>query len=423
MYFYSLMRESAQLCTKYKAVLLLILIMLSSSYTFSQEDKEKLKEKKSQIEEEISYTNKLLNETKKSRQTSLNQLIILKKKIGQRQELINTMNLEIDNLEREITSDKKKIIKLSEDLETLKDEYAKMIYYAYLNRSSYKRLMFIFSSEDFNQAYQRLKYFQQYTSFRKNQAREIQNTQEKLNQKIALLEQQKINKESLLSEKAEENQILTKEKDEKNNTVVLLQNKEKDLKKDLREKEKAARKLQTAIEQIIAEEIRLAAERANKTGTSTSKLTSIALTPKEMELSNTFSSNQGKLPWPSERGIISGTFGEHAHPVLKGIKTKNNGIDILTNDGAMARTIYSGIVTSVMSIPNYNNVVIIRHGEYLSVYSNLEEVFVKRGDEVDIKENIGKVFTDTSKSKTELHFELWKGKTLLNPQLWLVGGK
>jgi len=396
---------------------------MSASYSYSQQDKEKLQKRKSKIEEEINYTNKLLNETKKSRQTSLNQLIILKKKIGQRQELINTINLEIDDLEREIASDKNKINKLSEDLEALKDEYAKMIYYAYLNRSSYKRLMFIFSSEDFNQAYQRLKYFQQYTSFRKNQVREIQSTQEKLNEKIALLVIQKESKESLLSNKAEENQKLTNEKDEKNNAVLSLQKKEKELRKNLREKEKAARKLQSAIEKIIAEEIRLAAERANKAGMETNRLTSIALTPEEMELSNTFSSNQGKLPWPSERGIISGTFGEHAHPVLKGIKTKNNGIDILTNDGAIARTIYSGVVTSVMSIPNYNNVVIIRHGEYLTVYSNLEEVYVKRGDEVEIKDNIGKVYTDTGESKTELHFELWKGKTLLNPELWLAGRK
>ncbi len=397
--------------------------MLSPLYSYSQQDKVKLQEKKTKIEEEINFTNKLLNETKKSRQTSLNQLIILKKQIGQRQELINTINLEIDDLEKEITSDKKKINELSGDLEELKEEYAKMIYYAYLNRSSYKRLMFIFSSEDFNQAYQRLKYFQQYTSFRKNQVREIQETQEELNQKIALREQQKESKKNLLSNKAKENQKLTREKDEKNNTVVLLQRKEKDLKKALREKEKAARKLQAAIEKIIAEEIRLAAERANKAGKGTSRLTSIALTPEEMELSNTFSSNQGKLPWPSERGIISGTFGEHAHPVLKGIKTKNNGVDILTNDGALARSIYNGVVTSVMSIPNYNNVVIIRHGEYLSVYSNLKEVYVKRGDEVEIKDNIGKVYTDPGESKTELHFELWKGKTLLNPELWLAGRK
>jgi len=416
--------QQLHLHSKYRRVVLfIIVIILSSSYVYSQEDKEKLQEKKSKIEEEISFTNKLLKETKKSRQTSLNQLIILKKKIGQRQELISTINLEINSLNKAISSNKDKIAELSENLEALKKEYAQMIYYAYLNRSSYKRLMFIFSSDDFNQAYQRLKYFQQYTSFRKNQVREIQKTQEVLNQKIVGLEQQKESKQNLLNNKAQENQKLTKEKNEKNNTVVLLQNKEKDLRKKLREKERAARKLQEAIQRIIAEEIRLAAERANKTGTKTNKLTSIALTPEEMELSNTFSSNKGKLPWPSARGIVSGTFGEHAHPVLRGIKTKNNGIDILTNDGAMARAIYSGVVTSVMSIPNYNNVVIIRHGEYLSVYSNLEEVFVKRGDEVDIKESIGKVFTDQEVSKTELHFELWKGKTILNPESWLAGRK
>jgi septal ring factor EnvC (AmiA/AmiB activator) len=403
------------------ALLAVMLIRVSSVY--SQGEKEKLQQKKSKIEEEINYTNQLLKKTKENRKISLNQLIILKNKIGKREELIHTINLEINDLRKRVDSDKKKIDQLKNELEDLKEEYAKMIYYAYLNRSSYKRLMFIFSAEDFNQAYQRLKYFQQYTAFRKNQVQEIQETQEKLNRKIALLEEQRKTKEQLLSSKADENKKLQEEKDEKNNAVVTLQQKEKQLKRSLRENEKAARDLQQAIERIIAEEIRLAAERASKSGTESNRLTSIALTPEEMELSNTFSNNKGKLPWPSERGIISGTFGEHAHPVLKGIKTKNNGIDILTNDGAHARAIYSGVVTSVMSIPNYNNVVIIRHGEFLSVYSNLEEVFVRRGDEVEIKESIGKVYTDKGQLKTELHFEMWQGKTLLNPQLWLAGKK
>lgn len=417
------MQYSKSLTVKCKTALIVLLLLLQWLYNYAQSDKEQLQQKKTKIEEEINYTNKLLDETKRTRQTSLNQLIILKNQIGKRQELINTINSEINDINSEINSDKKKIKQLKNDLEALKDEYAKMIYYAYINRSSYRRLMFIFSSKDFNQAYQRLKYFQQYTAYRKNQVREIQETQEKLNQKIALLEEQRLNKETLISSKAKENEKLNKEKEQKNTAVLSLQKKEKQLKKALREKEKAARDLQLAIERIIAEEIRLAAERANKTGSSASRLTSIALTPEEMELSNTFSNNKGKLPWPSERGIISSTFGEHSHPVLKGIKTNNNGIDILTNDGAIARAVYSGVVTSVMSIPNYNNVVIIRHGEYLTVYSNLEDVFVRRGDEIKIKDSIGRVYTDPVQSKTELHFELWKGKTRLNPQIWLAGGK
>ncbi len=415
---------SSKLYRKYKAVVLLfMMILLSTSGIYGQENKETLQQKKIKIEDEINYTNKLLNETKKTRETSLNQLIILKNKIGKREELINTINTEIIDLDEEIADDQKKISQLSKELDALKDEYAQMIYYAYINRNSYKRLMFIFASKDFNQAYQRLKYFQQYTAYRKTQVEEIQNTQEKLNQKISLLEQQKKSKTELLSSKAKENQLLSREKDEKNNTVVLLQKKEKELRRELRAKARASRKLQLAIEKIIAEEIRLAAERSSKAGVKTNRHTSIALTPEEMELSNTFSSNKGKLPWPSERGIISGTYGEHAHPVLKGIKTKNNGIDILTNDGAKARAIYSGVVTSVMSIPNYNNVVIIRHGEYLTVYSNLDKVYVERGDKVELKENIAEVYTDSRESKTELHFELWKGKTLLNPELWLTGRK
>ena len=424
MYFSSVMSERISLFAKNNTIIILIIVLiLSGSFVYGQEEKEKLQLKKGQIEQEINYTNKLLDETKKSRETSLNQLIILKNKIDKREELLNTINSEVKSLAREIDSDQAKIKQLSGELEALKDEYARIIYYAYLNRNSYRRLMFIFASKDFNQAYQRLKYFQQYKSYRETQIREIQATQEKINQKIALLEEQKNIKTELQKKQARENQILTKEKDEKNSTVILLQKREKELRKTLKEKEVAARKLQTAIEKIIAEEIRLAAERASKSGVATTRLTDIALTPEEIELSNTFSNNQGKLPWPSERGIISGTFGEHPHPVLKGIKTKNNGIDILTNDGAMARAIFSGEVTSVMSIPNYNNIVIIRHGEFLTVYSNLADVYVKRGDKVEIKEIIGKVYTNPKESKTELHFEIWRGKTLLNPELWLAGKK
>ena len=144
------------------------------------------------------------------------------------------------------------------------------------------------------------------------------------------------------------------------------------------------------------------------------------MTPAELLLSENFESNQGGLPWPLERGIISSTFGEHEHPVLKGVKIKNNGIDILTEENAKVRAIFAGTVTRVMSIPNYNYVIMIRHGEYLSVYSNLDEVYVNKGDMVDTKQEIGKLHTNAKDLKTELHFELWKGKTLLNPASWLA---
>ena len=145
----------------------------------------------------------------------------------------------------------------------------------------------------------------------------------------------------------------------------------------------------------------------------------MSLTPMELKLSENFENNKGKLPWPSEKGVISGTFGEHPHPVLKKVKINNNGIDILTSEGSNAKAIFDGVVTRIMNVPNYNNVVIIRHGEYLTVYSNLNEVFVKKGEKVKTWQDIGYIFTDKEDSKTELHFEIWKAKTLQNPLHWL----
>ena len=187
----------------------------------------------------------------------------------------------------------------------------------------------------------------------------------------------------------------------------------------MRESEKAAKRLQKAIEDLIAEELRKARETAKKTGTKPTPENAFGLTPSEMKLSNSFAGNKGILPWPTERGVISETFGEHSHPVLKGIKTKNNGVDISTTQGATARAVFDGVVTSTMTLPNYNNVVIIRHGEFLTVYSNLREIYVKKGDKVTTKQKIGIIETDES-GKTKLHFELWKGKILQNPEAWIA---
>ncbi|MCD4747585.1 MAG: peptidoglycan DD-metalloendopeptidase family protein [Bacteroidales bacterium] len=394
-------------------------IIFIGNISYAQKDKQKLQANKNKIENEIKYTNKLLEETKKSKQTSVNQLVILNNKINNREKLIKTINTELNNLNKQIELNNTIVKELTNDLKNLKDEYAKMIYYAFKNKNAYDRLMFLFASDDFNQAFKRLKYLQQYSTYRKKQVELILKTQKELNQNIEKLESHKTEKTALLQSKEKEKNQLTKEKNEKDNTIKQLTQKEKKLLKTLKEKEKAAIKLQNAIEAIIAEEIRFAAERAKKTGMKT-KTTIFALTPEEKKLSETFATNKGSLPWPSERGIITSSFGEHAHPVLKGIKIKNNGIDILTEKGSKARAIFGGTVTRVLTIPNYNYVVMIRHGEYLSVYSNLDEVYVRKGDIISIKQDIGLVHTSQDESKTELHFELWKGKTLLNPASWLA---
>ncbi|MBK6347046.1 MAG: peptidoglycan DD-metalloendopeptidase family protein [Bacteroidales bacterium] len=386
---------------------------------YGQDKKSQLQQKKAKIEEEINYTNKLLNETKKNKQVSLNQLVLLNKQIGKRQELISAISGEIGTLDKMIEETNDTIIRLTQTIKQLKEEYARMIYFASKNRNAYSRLMFIFSARDFNQAYQRLKYFQQYSSYRKNQVRVIQENQALLNEKIGLLQKQKSYKLSLKKSEETEKQKLTREKNEQDRTIKNLSQKEKELLKKLRDSEKAARKLQKAIEDLIAAELRKATEAAKKSGTKPKPENKFGLTPAELQLSSSFAGNKGRLPWPTERGVISSTFGEHPHPVLKGIKTKNNGIDITTSNGESARAVFDGDVTSTMTLPNYNNVVIIRHGEFLTVYSNLDQLFVKKGDKVKIKQKIGNIQADDS-GKTRLHFELWQGKNIQNPESWIL---
>ena len=327
---------------------------------------------------------------------------------------------QISLVQQQIDEAQDSIAMLENDLQNLKDEYAQMIYYSYKNRNLYDRLMFIFAADDFNQAYKRLKYFQYYNEYRRQQALLIEIKQKQLEIKTESLQKILQEKNTLISSEERQKQQLTTELDEKNKKVQSLSKKEKELQKTLKEKEAAAKKLQKAIEDIIAEEIRLANERAAKAGGVSTQTGLFALTPAEKLLSDDFFNNRGALPWPVEQGIISSTFGEHPHPVLKNVKVRNNGIDVLTSTGAEARAVFSGEVTRVMNVPNNNNVVIIRHGEFLTVYSNLDKVYVKIGDKVTTKQKIGTIFTNKDDSKTELHFEVWQSKTLLNPEEWLA---
>lgn len=396
--------------------LLIVLIFWSGcNLLFSQNKKDLLEQDKQKIEKEIQYNSDLLQETQKSKKTTLNELVLIKKQIDAREQLIGNINQEIEATEQQIDLHKEIISELRQDLEKLKYEYAQMIYYAYKNRSSFDRLMFIFSASDFNQAYKRMKYFHQYANYRKNQAGRITETQNELNVTIQKLEDYKREKNELLNELQSEKNLLINSRVQQNQIYQQLNTKEKELAKTIKQKEKDALKLQQEIEKIIAEEIKLASKKSG-----TTKTGSFALTPAELKLSTSFTENQGGLPWPLEQGTISNTFGEHPHPVLKLVKTKNNGIDILTSEKMKARSIFDGEVTRVMAIPNYHYVIMIRHGEFLSVYSNLEEVYVQKGDQVTTKQEIGRVYTDANNSKTEFHFELWKGKNLLNPELWLA---
>ncbi len=406
-------------------VVVICFMMIISILSTAQNSKDNLQKTKKQLEDEIKYTNSLLEQTKKTKQNSLNKINILTKQIEKRESLIETVNKEIDEIQTDIEVQDIHISKLDNELRRMKDEYARMIYYAYKNMNAYNRLMFIFSAADFNQAFYRLRYYQQYSAYRRKQAELITGLQTELARQKGELENKKGTKTTLVLTKEQEKSRLTQEKQDKDKSVKELSQKEKQLMATLKQKQQAADKLQKEIEKLIAEEIKAAAARAKKSVAKEPKTkmentkTDIMLTPVERELSSSFASNRGKLPWPLEKGIVTGAFGEHAHPVLKYVKVRNNGIDISTVKSAGARAVFKGKVSRVMSFPNLNNVVIIRHGEYLTVYSNLETVLVKDGQDVSTKQIIGTVHTNTDDSKTELHFEIWLGKAIQNPQEWL----
>lgn len=410
-----------------------LMLLHAAECVYSQSNKaNQLKEDIRKIEKEIEYTTKLLEETKQNKKTTLNQVLLLKSQIEKRERLIDQYNNEINNLSSDIDNNQQTIGQLQKTVKMLKEEYAKMVYYSFKNRSSYSRLMFLLSSESFNQAYQRIKYFQQYSSYRKKQIDLIHLTEQQLGVKIDELQKKKNEKEALLQIKEKEKTKLTREKNEQDHNVQQLKKKEKNLLSTIKKKQREAEKLKKEIERIIAEEIRKSKEKYSKNvpappdnKTTTNKVPEnknvITLTPEETIISNNFASNKGSLPWPTEKGVISSSFGEHPHPVHKDIKIKNNGINIITQKGSSARAIFNGVVTAVIPTPDGKKAVIIRHGEYLSVYSNLESVSVKRNDKITTKQKIGSIYNDPDEKTSELHFELWKNTTTLNPSLWIAG--
>jgi len=422
-----------------------------------KQNKKELENKKSKLKAEINTINELLHETKTSKKLSMNQVAMLNTKLKVREELISTISSEIRLINNQINSNQKEVADLNTNLTKLKTEYARMIYYGYRNKDSYNKLMFIFAAGDFNQAFQRLKYIQQYNEYRKKQAEAITKTQTQISEKIVELESKKNEKKQLLTGEEQEKLNLAKEKTEQEGVLVQLQDKEKQLKDELDQKKKDSEALNAAIKKLIQDEIRKQqeAEKARLAEIKRKKEEKEAKTPKNPknpkttsnpktdvavkddpkstenkpvvleltkeaeELSADFASNKGKLPWPVTKGVITDGFGPHEHPSIKGFIVDNKGVDISTTKGAPCRALFGGEVTGVVNVPGSGRVVIIRHGEYLSVYTNLEEVTVKTGDKITSKQTIGSVSFNDDEDKTVMNLQIWKGQKILNPEDWL----
>jgi septal ring factor EnvC (AmiA/AmiB activator) len=396
-----------------------------------KQDKSTLEAKKKDLQSQIELTDKLLKETRRTKTLSLSQLVAINQKIEARESLISEINAEIVELEKQIADNNILVTQQDTEIAQLKRDYARMIVFAYRNQDAYQRMMFIFSADNFNMAFLRMRYLQQIGEGRKQQAEKIADRQQVLNENIRALEEQKAEKKALLGNNEVEKQQLAVEKDDKDKTFRDLQTKETQLKSDLEKKKSEKANIDNAIQKLIAEEIKrsTAPPKTNppKTGSNSPKTTAptkITLTPEATTLGNNFSANKGLLPWPVVQGSVTSHFGKQPHPVLKGVFVNNNGIDISTTPEASARAVFDGEVTGVTNIPGSGWLVIVRHGEFLTVYAKLEDVFVKQGDNVKTKQNIGKISKDAEDGQTILHFEVWKsGIGKMNPEPWLNGAR
>jgi septal ring factor EnvC (AmiA/AmiB activator) len=405
-----------------------LFILLLITYLSFGQNKDILKQQQIALEKEINYTTSLLNKTKENKKSSLVYIDYLDKKISSQERLLQLLNIEqnllkkqIFKLENKILENEKSINDAEKEIIELKKEYAKIIYSLQKNKNERNDLMFIISSETFNQAYKRILFLREYSRARKTQALQITKNQDSL----AINKQRLFSQKELIKSKKEQNLKLISNKkkslnkvliskDEKKTAVSKLQKSEQIFLKKIKDQQKKSRQLEQKIKKIIEEEIRLAREKIKR-----DKDNKISLTPEAQLLSDKFSANKGKLPWPLEQGLIIQKFGKQKHKVFGNIETFNNGINIATNKNAIIRSVFDGKISRIFFIKGEGKAVLINHGEFFTVYSGLEEVKVKLGDNILAKEEIGKVLTRENDDRTELHFEIWQGYDKQDPSVWL----
>ncbi|MCK4745402.1 MAG: peptidoglycan DD-metalloendopeptidase family protein [Bacteroidales bacterium] len=391
-----------------KAALTYGLLMVISC-TLSGQTKEDLQQQKQKAFDEIKLARELMEQTAIKRSSSVQRIRILQRGINSRAQLIKTLEQEVVLIDQDIVNTQEQIRKLRAENERNREEYARLVYYAYRNHTNYEKLMYILAGETISQSYQRYKYLRYIGEYRIKMAGEIEDLVGKLSLKEEELNGFKNEKLSLLEAKEREQKKLVGERSRRSSMVADLQRQESRLKREIEEKERIARELEARIREIIEEEAR----RLN------SRNIYAALTPEQELVGNDFRRNKGLLPWPVERGIITTGFGSHEVPGLRGSSIKNNGIDINSAPGTQVRAVFQGEITKVFAILGANYTVLIRHGEFLSVYQNLVNVRVKTGDEVFTKEVLGDAFIDEGNSVSMVHFEVWQERSIMNPEEWL----
>jgi len=376
-----------------------------------------LEAKRERLQTEIRDINRLLFAEKKERGTVLDQMEALDKKINVRQQLIRVTNQQSNLLNRQINANVKRIAKLREDLRILKDDYGQMIQKSYQNKSQQSRLMFLLSSANFFQAFKRIQYMKQYTDYRREQGESIVTKTDDLARLNKDLNEERKVKEILIAQNRKAKNQLFKEIQTQKELLATIRQNESKYTASISAKQKEARKIDKQIERLIKEAIAAANKKTGSNAVSNSS--KFDLTPEATLVANNFTANKGKLIWPVEKGIKSQGFGEYRDPVYPGIKHESNGVIIATDEGAIARAIFEGEVIAILAVPGGKKGVTIKHGNFISTYYNLSEVYVRKGDMVTLKTELGKIYTNQSNGQTRLKFYLYEDTLKLNPEEWV----
>jgi len=401
------------------AYLLFACILFFPSFAFeaSAQTRKELESTRLKLIEEINRTNRKLKETRQSKAATLDRYLTLKAQVTRRQQLVATMKQEIEQADSAIVRSEEVLAALNSDIERLRAEYGRMMRTAYRLHLQQSWIMFIFSSDSFNRVFRRRQYMRQYERYRIRQADAIAETQKTLAAKVTQLESRKEEKQRLLASVVRQNEILRLEMEDKNTTLKSLKADESNLVNALEKQEREREAFNSAIERIIREEIaqkKKQSRTAAGAAASREKAKPIDRPGTEAkEVLSGFGATRGKLNWPVSGGRIVKSFGPQPHPTLKGVTVPNNGVDIAVDIGAEVKSVYDGQVVSVQFVVGHQNMVIVQHGLYYTVYSNLSTLTVKRGDAVAAGQVLGVLGSEA------LHFQVWQEKKLLNPAGWL----
>lgn len=397
--------------------LCVVLFVMVSSVGIAQTNttrQKMLENQKKRLQAEIKQINTLLFKNSKKEKSLLSQVEDLEIKISVRSNLVEVNNQQANLLTQQINVNQRNITNLRKELQVLKKDYAEMIQNSYKSKSSQNRLMFLFSSEDFLQAYKRVQYMKQYANFRKKQGEEIVQKTKTLQSLNKTLLEQKVQKDALVRENRKVQQELQQERKSQQRLIRGLKSKSRSLAREIKQKQKKAAAIDREIERLIREAIAASNKAAGKNSKN-----AFALTPEAKLLAANFVANKGQLPWPVEKGIVIQGFGTQPHPVVKTTMIKSNGVTIATSPKSKARAVFQGEVMSILSFKGSNPTILIKHGNYITTYKNMGKVYVKKGDKVKAKQTIGEIFTHPQTGKTTIQFSVFNELKPQNPKSWI----